>query len=60
MSEYYKHFFHGSCPYTGDKCEKWTCDVCEVEENEKALLKELDKEEMEGAENDTNRSNRTP
>lgn len=50
MSEYYNQLFHGSCPYTGDKCEKWTCDTCEVEENEKALLKELDKEEAEGAE----------
>ena len=36
--EYGREHFKGICPYTGKKCEKWTCSVCEVEERERKFM----------------------
>lgn len=33
--EYGRKHFNGICPYTGKKCDTWTCGICEVEERER-------------------------
>ena len=30
--------FNGICPYTNIKCEKWTCNICEVEARERKFM----------------------
>lgn len=35
MSDYDRIFFDGKCPYTGKPCDKWECDACEVELQER-------------------------
>lgn len=38
VDEYGREHFKGICPYTGKKCEKWTCSVCEVEKRERKFM----------------------
>lgn len=33
-----REIFHGICPYTNIKCEKWTCSVCKVEKRERKFM----------------------
>lgn len=34
-----REIFHGICPYTNIKCEKWTCSTCKVEARERRFAK---------------------
>ena len=36
--EWGREHFKGICPYTNKKCEKWTCNICEVEERERKFM----------------------
>lgn len=38
VDETAREIFHGICPYTNIKCEKWTCSICEVEKRERRLM----------------------
>ena len=33
-----REHFKGICPYTGKKCDTWTCGICEVEERERKFM----------------------
>ena len=44
---YDAEFFDGKCPYTGKPCYEWECNTCEVEEQEKKNMEELDKAKSE-------------
>lgn len=35
---YGREHFKGVCPYTDIKCEKWTCNICEVEKRERKFM----------------------
>lgn len=36
--EYGREHFKGICPYMNKKCEKWTCNICEVAERERKFM----------------------
>lgn len=38
VDEFSKDYFKGICPYTNEKCEKWTCNICEVEKREHRFM----------------------
>ena len=38
--------FDWKCPYTGKPCNEWECDTCEVEEQEKEAMKDIDDADM--------------
>lgn len=38
IDEYGREHFKGICPYTNKKCEKWTCNICEVEKREHKFM----------------------
>lgn len=35
VDEFSREHFKGICPHTNKKCEKWTCNICEVEKRER-------------------------
>lgn len=37
VDEYGRNQFNGYCPYNDRYCNKWTCDSCEVEKEERKL-----------------------
>ena len=39
--------FNGKCPYTGNLCNVWECDTCDIEAEEKKSMEEFDKAESE-------------
>ena len=38
VDEFSRDYFKGICPYTNKKCEKWTCNICEVEKREHKFM----------------------
>lgn len=38
VDEFSRDYFHGICPYTNIKCEKWTCNICEIEKREHKFM----------------------
>ena len=47
MTDYERNIFQGRCPYTGKLClEKKPCIRCRMDEEEKRLLDEMEKQEM--------------
>ena len=40
-----KEKFGGKCPYNNEPCETFNCNGCEIEEQERKFMEELDEEE---------------
>jgi hypothetical protein len=37
--------FNYKCPYTDEHCDDWACEVCEVEEEERRWMEEMEAED---------------
>lgn len=42
MSDYDRLLFGGKCPYTDKPCDDWNCENCEVEQQEREYMKEME------------------
>ena len=40
-----KEKFKGKCPYTNKPCKDWNCLNCEVDENERDYMREMEKDD---------------
>lgn len=39
-----RQIFGGRCPYTGEMCDDWVCEICPTEKTEMVMMEQLDTE----------------